>query len=78
MTNVKGWATKIEQDALTLRAAPGNTSVIQEMVTLSDRVLHGVDSNGDGRVDPVVGEAGAITGYNQGQLMATLQLVAGG
>jgi zinc ribbon protein len=78
MTNIKGWVTKIEQDALTLRAAPGNTGVIQEIVTLSDRVLHGVDVNGDGRVDPVAGEAGAITGYGQGQLMATLQLVAGG
>lgn len=78
MTNIKGWVTKIEQDALTLRAAPGNTGVIQEIVTLSDRVLHGVDIDGDGRVDPVAGEAGAISGYDQGQLMATLQLVAGG
>jgi Anti-sigma-K factor rskA len=77
MTNIKGWVTKIEQDALTLRNAPGNASVIQEMVTLSDRVLHGVDINADGRVDPVSGEAGAITGYDQGQLMATLQLVPG-
>ena len=77
MANVKGWTTKIEQDALTLRNAPGNTSLIQEIVTLSDRVLHGVDINGDGRVDPVPGEAGAIAGYDQGQLMATLPFVAG-
>jgi|SRR5579883_734170 hypothetical protein len=77
MTNIKGWVTKIEQDALVLRAAPGNETVIQEIVTLSDRVIHGVDTDGDGRVDPVVGEAGAITGYDEGQLMATLQLVAG-
>ncbi|MGH2496477.1 MAG: zinc-ribbon domain-containing protein [Ktedonobacteraceae bacterium] len=77
MSNIKGWVTKIEQDALALRATPGNTTAIQEMVTLSDRVLHGVDTNGDGRVDPVAGESGAITGYDQGQLMATLQFVAG-
>jgi len=77
MSNIKGWVTKIEQDALTLRNASGNASVIQEIVTLSDRVLHGVDTNADGRVDPVSGEAGAITGYGQGQLMATLQLVPG-
>lgn len=77
MTNIKGWVTKIEQNALALRSTPGNITAIQEMVTLSDRVLHGVDTNGDGRVDPVPGESGAITGYDQGQLMATLQAVPG-
>jgi hypothetical protein len=77
MTNIKGWVTKIEQDALALRATPGNTATIQEIITLSDRILHGIDTNGDGRVDPVPGESGAITGYDQGQLMATLQVVPG-
>jgi hypothetical protein len=74
MTNIKGWASQVEQDALTLRAAPGNTSVIQQIVTLSDHINHGVDINSDEHVDPVPGEAGAITAYNHGQLMATLQL----
>jgi hypothetical protein len=77
MTNIKNWATKIEQDALTLRASPNNSALIQEITTLSDHIFHGVDTNGDGRVDPVLGEAGAITAYNEGQLMATLQVVAG-
>ncbi len=74
MANIKNWVTKIDQDALALRAAPTNAATIQEIVTLSDRTLHGVDINGNGRVDPVSGEAGAITAYDQGQLMATLQL----
>jgi len=77
MTNIKGWATQVEQDALVLRASPNNTSLIQEIVTLSDHIFHGVDINGDEHVDPVPGEAGAITAYNHGQLMATLQFVAG-
>lgn len=77
MTNIKGWATQIEQDALKLRASPTNTALIQEITTLSDHIFHGVDINGDEHVDPVPGEAGAITGYNHGQLMATLQFVAG-
>src|SRR5579859_599110 len=77
MVNIKGWATQVQQDALTLRASPNNTAQIQEIVTLSDHIFHGVDINGDEQVDPVPGEAGAITGYNHGQLMATLQFVAG-
>ncbi len=77
MNNIKGWATQVEQNVLTLRASPSNTALIQQIVTLSDHIFHGVDTNGDERVDPVPGEAGAITGYNHGQLMATLQFVAG-
>ena len=77
MTNIKNWATKIEQDALTLRASPNNSALIQEVATLSDHIFHGIDTNGDGRVDPVLGEAGAITAYNEGQLMATLPVVVG-
>ncbi len=77
MTNIQGWATRLEQDALVLRTSPNNTALIQEIATLSDHIFHGVDTNGDGRVDPVSGEAGAVTAYNEGQLMATLQVVAG-
>lgn len=77
MANIKGWASQIEQDALKLRASPNNPTLIQEIVSLCDHIYHGVDTNGDGRVDPVAGEAGAITGYSRGQLMATLPFVAG-
>jgi hypothetical protein len=33
--------------------------------------------NGDGQIDPVAGEAGALTAYLQGQLMTTLSLAPG-
>jgi len=36
-----------------------------------------VDANGDGQIDPVVGEAGALTAYLQGQLMSTISLAPG-
>jgi hypothetical protein len=47
------------------------------MVTFADDAYHGVDVNGDGRIDPVTREAGALTAYLQGQLMATLSLAPG-
>ena len=49
-------------------------SLIPEVVSLSDHAYHGFDQNGDGRVDPVAGEAGAMTAYTSGQLMAMLTL----
>jgi hypothetical protein len=75
MTNIKGWVTTVDKDALKLLANPSDTTVMQEIVSLSDHAYHGVDTNGDEQVDPVIGEAGAITAYIHGQFMAALPLV---
>jgi hypothetical protein len=47
------------------------------MVALADAAYHGMDTNGDGLISPVPGEAGVLTAYVQGQLMATLSLAPG-
>ena len=75
LTNVSGWVTTIEQHLLQVRANPTDLSSLQEIAILADDAYHGVDTNGDGQVDPVAGEAGAITAYQQGQFMATVILV---
>jgi len=77
VSNIKGWVTTVDQDALTLRDNPADLTKVQEIATLADKSYHGVDVNGDGQIDPVVGEAGALTAYQQGQLMATLTLTPG-
>src|SRR5260370_40331567 len=74
LTNITGWVTTIDQDALLLRANPANLTPVQAIVTLADTAYRGVDTNGDGQIDPVVGAAGALTAYQQGQLMPTLSL----
>jgi hypothetical protein len=77
LSNIKAWVTTIEQDALYLLKNPADLAKVQEMVTFADDAYHGVDVNGDGQIDPVTGEAGALTAYLQGQLMATLSLAPG-
>ena len=74
LSNIKGWATTIDQDALNLRKNPADLAKVQEIAMLADAAYHGVDTNGNGQIDPVVGEAGALTAYLQGQLMPTLSL----
>lgn len=74
LTNVTGWLTTIEQDALKLQAHPTNQAALQQIVTLADYAYHGVDANNNGQIDPIPGEAGALIAYAQGQLMATLTL----
>jgi len=77
LANVKGWETTIEQDALQLLKNPADLTKVQEIATLADASYFGVDAKGDGQIEPVAGEAGALTAYQQGQLMATLSLVPG-
>ncbi len=76
LTDVKGWVTTIEQDALHLLNNPSDVTAVQDVVRLADAAYHGVDTNGDGQIDPISGEGGALTAYRQGQLMTTLLLTA--
>ncbi len=75
MTNITGWATAMNLDALNVLANPNDNNSITGIVKLANQIYNGVDINGDGHVDPVVGEAGAITAYLQGQIMAQLPLI---
>ncbi len=74
MDNLKGWVPTIEQDALSLLTNPTDNAKVGEIVKLANQALIGVDINGNESIDPIPGEAGAQTGYNHGQLMATLSL----
>jgi len=74
LENMKGWISTIDHDARTLLNNPNNTSKVQEIVTLANHALNGVDTNGDESIDPVPGEGGAVTAYFHGQLMAALVL----
>jgi Anti-sigma-K factor rskA, C-terminal/zinc-ribbon domain len=77
LDNMKGWITTIDQDALALLNNPTDTSKVQEIVTLANHAYNGFDANGDGTIDPVPGEGGAVTAYLHGQLMAALVLAPG-
>ena len=75
LSNITGWMTTIDKDLLHQQAHLTDMSSLQQISLLADDAYHGVDVNGDGQIDPVVGEAGAITAYQQGQFMATVTLV---
>ena len=76
MDNLKKWLTSIDNDARQLTISPGNTALIQDIATLADHTLNGFDLNDNGQIDPIPGEAGTVTAYNEGQLMAQLPLAA--
>jgi hypothetical protein len=75
VSNIKQWVTTVDQDALDLVQHPHDLTHVPEIATLCDHAYIGVDTNGDEHVDPVAGEAGAVTAYLHGQLLAVLDLV---
>ncbi len=77
ITNIQGWVTTVDNDAIDLLAHPDHTFKVQEIVTLSDHTYHGVALNGDEQILPIPGGGGAITAYLHGQLMATMTLAPG-
>ena len=77
LENMKGWITTIDQDALALLNNPNDLAKVQEIVTLANHAFNGFDANGDGSIDPIPGEGGAVTANFHGQLMAALVLAPG-
>jgi hypothetical protein len=74
--NMTGWSEQLLQKAMQLNEMPFGTEMkplIQEMVSLSDNILFGVDSNGNG----VSGECGANTAYEYAYRMAEMPLLPG-
>lgn len=74
LTDMQGWLTTIDQDALALLRNSADTAKAPEIVTLANHNLNGVDTNGDGSIDYVPGEAGATIAYVHAQYMAALLL----
>lgn len=74
LNNVRTWEAQIDAEATALLANPDDTSNAQNILTLAQHAYAGFDANHDGTIAAVAGEAGAITAYQQGQLMATLTI----
>jgi serine/threonine protein kinase len=77
IANIKGWVTTADQDALKLLKTPSDTAAASELATLCDHAYHGVPGTIDQQINPVPGQAGAITAYEHGQFMATVTLAPG-
>jgi hypothetical protein len=72
--NVQTWDTILLRDLVGLQRAPSDTRKVNEMVSLASNAYIGVDANNNGQIEATEGEGGAVTAYQQAQLMATLTL----
>ena len=74
LQDMNTWLTTAQQDALALLSNPANSAKAQELATLANHALYGVDINGDGKIDYVPGEAGATISYLHEQFMTAMVL----
>jgi hypothetical protein len=78
--NMTGWSEQILEKALQLQDMPFSSemeSLITEMTILSNEIVAGADSNGNGLIEPIVGEGGADTAYDEAYNMAEMPLLLG-
>ncbi len=78
--NMEAWTNEILRLAQELNRTsmgPEMKATIDQLSTLGDTLVHGVDANGSGFVDPIVGECGADTAYEDAYYMADMQIYIG-
>ncbi|HLO14870.1 MAG TPA: serine/threonine-protein kinase, partial [Anaerolineales bacterium] len=80
LQNMEGWTNDMLQLALQLNQAsfgPEMQPIITQLSDLGNKLVHGVDVDKDGIIDPVKGECGADTAYDNAYLMADFQIYPG-
>lgn len=75
LTNVKSWATTLDQEAASFLKNPADPGKAQQVMLLADHIYAGFDANHDGKIAPVAGEGGVLMAYQQAQMMASLKLI---
>jgi len=80
LQNMQGWTNQILELALQLNETPFGSEmepIITQLSLLGTELVHGVDLNENGIIDPVAGECGADTAYYHSYYMADFQIYPG-
>jgi len=80
LQNIQGWSEQLLEKALQLQEMPFGPEMeplISEMAALAKSAVSGTDSNGNSIIEPIPGEGGADTAYEQAYFMGEMQLLPG-
>ena len=80
LQNVETWTIEILDLALRLNDMPFGPEmepIVSQLSTLGVHLIDGVDTNENGRVDPIAGECGATLAYYSAYYMADFQIYLG-
>jgi hypothetical protein len=80
LQNVEGWTNELLDLALQLNDMPFGPDmepIVSQLSALGIQLIDGADTNGNGRIDPIVGECGATMAYDNAYYMADFQIYLG-
>jgi hypothetical protein len=80
LNNMNGWAEQLLQKTLQLQKMSFGSDMeplINEIILLTNQITSGTDSNGNELIEPIIGEGGATTAYEEVYYMAEMPLLAG-
>lgn len=80
LQNMQGWSERLLDLALQLQAMPYGADMeatVAEMERVAASLLYGNDTNGNGRIESVVGEGGADTAYYVSYALAQMPIYLG-
>jgi len=78
--NMTGWSEQLLDKSLQLQEMPFGPEMkplVTEITTLATQIISGVDSNDNGIIEPIVGEGGADTAYEQAYYLAEMPILLG-
>ncbi len=78
--NVEDWATQLRDQCLQILSAKDLAAAegpIRQSVALGNKILKGIDINGNETIDPIPGEAGAEMAYEHAFYMADMPILRG-
>jgi hypothetical protein len=78
--NMTGWSEQLLDKSLQLQEMPFGPEMkplVTEITTLATQIISGVDSNKNGIIEPIVGEGGADTAYEQAYYLAEMPILLG-
>ena len=78
--NLGGWAGQLEEAALAIVASEDTDAAkeyVEQISELADLFTNGQDVNGNGEIEPILDEGGAMTVFLNAQLMAEMPVLIG-
>lgn len=80
INNMEAWAKELLEMAIAIQDDSFDTAMernLNEMRVLSDKLLFGIDTNGNELIEPIIGEGGGDTAYEHAYYMADMPLFIG-
>jgi serine/threonine protein kinase len=78
--NIEEWAIELRDTTKRIVQAPEGANIeadVRTAVALANKILNGIDTNGNELVEPIAGEGGALTAYQHAYYMADMPILPG-